>query len=443
MVRFLTLWDGLTRQLLPSDVCADCKTRNPRWASHNLGVFVCVNCASIHRKMGTHISKIKSITLDSWTKEQVESMKAMGNLKSNAVYNSNETRHPPPPALADPENDVELESYIRSKYQYKKFIDKSALVALKLGPSRSAVNASTSRSASTPVGNQKALSSSPIPSSSSVPSVIGKSTETPVPSLPPGRPPTVHPTWSARTASQPVPQAAHAEQRKDDMWSDLISLQDSARDSSLPLQYQAIRNMNQSGLGLGASATSNMYTSSLQTASPIATTSYHQLSFPQTPSFSPTNAFIHPTPLYSMPTGFVMNPTTPQFQQQFLQPQPIPVGPSMSGPQPMIQQPQFTTPSPIILSTPSPAIGSFVNPSPHLPTPSPTGIGYTQTYSTVTVNQPGVMMTGAPQMQMTMPMQLGAATGFMQPQGHMGYATSAYQTQTGFGNTSQHQWGPL
>lgn len=37
----------------------------------------------------------------------------MGNLKSNAIYNPDETRYPPPPALADPENDTDLESYIR------------------------------------------------------------------------------------------------------------------------------------------------------------------------------------------------------------------------------------------------------------------------------------------------------------------------------------------
>jgi len=89
------------------DVCADCKARNPRWASHNLGIFIwyvfpigrvrtsayerrSMNCASIHRKIGTHVTKVyvdvfrtspwchcnvlfrKSLTLDSWTKEQVE-----------------------------------------------------------------------------------------------------------------------------------------------------------------------------------------------------------------------------------------------------------------------------------------------------------------------------------------------------------------------------------
>lgn len=45
---------------------------DPRWASYSLGVFLCIRCAGIHRKMGTHISKVKSITMDQWTSEQIE-----------------------------------------------------------------------------------------------------------------------------------------------------------------------------------------------------------------------------------------------------------------------------------------------------------------------------------------------------------------------------------
>lgn len=55
-----------------NDQCADCRARNPRWASWDQGVFLCVQCASMHRKLGTHISKVKSLTLDTWTKDQVE-----------------------------------------------------------------------------------------------------------------------------------------------------------------------------------------------------------------------------------------------------------------------------------------------------------------------------------------------------------------------------------
>lgn len=51
--------------------CADCGAKNPSWASWNLGVFLCMRCASIHRKLGTHISKVKSLSMDTWSSDQV------------------------------------------------------------------------------------------------------------------------------------------------------------------------------------------------------------------------------------------------------------------------------------------------------------------------------------------------------------------------------------
>lgn len=36
-----------------NETCADCGGRYPRWSSWNLGIFLCVNCAGVHRKMGT------------------------------------------------------------------------------------------------------------------------------------------------------------------------------------------------------------------------------------------------------------------------------------------------------------------------------------------------------------------------------------------------------
>ncbi|KAH8920874.1 Arf GTPase activating protein, partial [Atractiella rhizophila] len=71
--------DEKQRQLLSllsvpgNDSCADCGASNPRWASWDLGIFLCVKCAQCHRSLGTHISKVKSLTLDQWTKECVVS----------------------------------------------------------------------------------------------------------------------------------------------------------------------------------------------------------------------------------------------------------------------------------------------------------------------------------------------------------------------------------
>lgn len=54
--------------------CADCGTRAPRWASINLGIFICMRCSGIHRSLGVHISKVRSTTLDTWLPEQVSFM---------------------------------------------------------------------------------------------------------------------------------------------------------------------------------------------------------------------------------------------------------------------------------------------------------------------------------------------------------------------------------
>ena len=66
--------------------CADCRLKDPRWASWNLGIFVCIDCSGIHRSIGTHISKVKSVNLDTWTTEQVENMVAWGNQRANDYW---------------------------------------------------------------------------------------------------------------------------------------------------------------------------------------------------------------------------------------------------------------------------------------------------------------------------------------------------------------------
>ena len=55
-----------------NEACADCRSRLPRWASVNLGVFVCIKCSGQHRAIGTRYSRIRSTSLDDWIDEWAE-----------------------------------------------------------------------------------------------------------------------------------------------------------------------------------------------------------------------------------------------------------------------------------------------------------------------------------------------------------------------------------
>ncbi|KAF2670584.1 ArfGap-domain-containing protein [Microthyrium microscopicum] len=95
--------------------CADCKrNKHPRWASWNLGIFVCIRCSGIHRGMGTHISRVKSVDLDSWTDEQTQSMIKWGNSRANKYWEAKLA-----PGHVPSEN--KIENYIRTKYESKRW----------------------------------------------------------------------------------------------------------------------------------------------------------------------------------------------------------------------------------------------------------------------------------------------------------------------------------
>ncbi|KAK3818525.1 MAG: hypothetical protein J3Q66DRAFT_439594 [Benniella sp.] len=102
--------------------CVDCRKKDPRWASFNLGCFMCIRCSGVHRSMGTHISKVKSIDLDSWTAEQVENMIKWGNEKANMYWEARLPENSIPN-----ENTSGIDPWIRSKYEYKQFASKGPI----------------------------------------------------------------------------------------------------------------------------------------------------------------------------------------------------------------------------------------------------------------------------------------------------------------------------
>ncbi|KAJ9092786.1 hypothetical protein QFC21_006661 [Naganishia friedmannii] len=106
-------------QLPGNNVCADCKAPSPRWASINLAIFLCITCASIHRSLGTHTSRVKSLSLDTWTREMVEAMRKGGNVRGNAEWNPDEVRNPVPLSTVGESagREGEMERFIRRKYE--------------------------------------------------------------------------------------------------------------------------------------------------------------------------------------------------------------------------------------------------------------------------------------------------------------------------------------
>ncbi|KAI6646151.1 Stromal membrane-associated protein 1-like [Oopsacas minuta] len=101
--------------LSDNKLCQECHCRGPHtWTSWNLGVFLCMRCAGIHRKLGVHISKVKSCTLDHWQSYQVDSLVSKGNKQSWLYY-----EHNLPEGYVRPNDTSSLEVFIRNKYERK------------------------------------------------------------------------------------------------------------------------------------------------------------------------------------------------------------------------------------------------------------------------------------------------------------------------------------
>ena len=59
--------------------CFDCENEPARWTSLNNGIFLCHDCSEEHKNFESGTNIIKSISLEQWTKNQLNIMKCGGN----------------------------------------------------------------------------------------------------------------------------------------------------------------------------------------------------------------------------------------------------------------------------------------------------------------------------------------------------------------------------
>lgn len=108
--------------------CAECGEAKPRWSSVSLGVLICTECAGVHRKLGTHISFVQSVTLDTWKEAWIERVASVGNAVAAQLYEARLPRTWSRPQLkcvsgdrVDTRAAAHMERFIRAKYELKLF----------------------------------------------------------------------------------------------------------------------------------------------------------------------------------------------------------------------------------------------------------------------------------------------------------------------------------
>ncbi|XP_034201246.1 ADP-ribosylation factor GTPase-activating protein AGD2-like isoform X2 [Prunus dulcis] len=136
---------SILREIPGNDLCAECSAPEPDWASLNLGILVCIECSGVHRNLGVHISKVRSLTLDVkvWEPTIVDLFRNLGNAYCNSVWErtlllENERANGSKATRASilkpgPENAIQhKEIYIQAKYVEKVMVVREAVSGMPL-----------------------------------------------------------------------------------------------------------------------------------------------------------------------------------------------------------------------------------------------------------------------------------------------------------------------
>lgn len=109
-----------------NDACADCGQAPAEWVSINIGCLLCIECSGIHRSLGVHVSKVRSLTLDSWEMPLLLLLRDhLGNAAVNAIW-----EHTVPPGWTKPSagsSHDDKVKWVKAKYHFHGFAEFSDL----------------------------------------------------------------------------------------------------------------------------------------------------------------------------------------------------------------------------------------------------------------------------------------------------------------------------
>ncbi|CAG2105815.1 unnamed protein product [Medioppia subpectinata] len=106
-----------------NEFCCDCGAADPKWASINIGSTLCIECSGIHRSLGVHLSKVRSLNLDAWDLELIKVMSSLGNTIINTIYEAKVDESVAQRAKSDSDR-TQRELWIKAKYVKRAFVDK-------------------------------------------------------------------------------------------------------------------------------------------------------------------------------------------------------------------------------------------------------------------------------------------------------------------------------
>lgn len=103
--------------------CCDCNSdESVEWISINLLCVVCIKCSGVHRSLGSHISKIRSLTLDNFNSPEV--LRLLRHNVSNSNVNSIfESKLSIGDKIRPFASDLERSTFIGDKYKGKIWVD--------------------------------------------------------------------------------------------------------------------------------------------------------------------------------------------------------------------------------------------------------------------------------------------------------------------------------